>query len=43
MLDFLQAELELGAGRGPLGVEDFVLERSEFILDEFSCAHVHHH
>jgi hypothetical protein len=43
MLDFLQAQLKLGAGGRPLGAEDFVLERSEFILDEFACAHVHHH
>ena len=43
MLNFLQAELKLGAGRCPLGVENFVLKRSEFILDELACTHVRHH
>jgi hypothetical protein len=43
MLDFLQPELQLGAGWRPFGVEDFILELAEFILDDFSCAHVHHH
>jgi hypothetical protein len=44
MLNFLHhAELTLGTGRRPLGVEDFILERSEFILDELTCTHFHHH
>ena len=42
LLNFLQAKLKLGAGRRPFGVEDFVLQGADFVLDGLACTHVHH-